>query len=433
MRLTRLLGPLSSRNYRLYFGGQIVSLIGSWMSQTAAMWLVYHLSSSAFLLGLVGFASLAPIFVLGPFAGVWVDRVNRHRLLVCTQAASMIQSFLLAAFALTNTIDIPHILVLSLVQGIINAIDMPVRQAMVVEFVEKKEHLGNAIALNSSLFNLARLVGPAIGGFVVAAFGVGICFLIDGLSFLAVIMALLLMRLRPQVPRHTIKHPWVELREGFKYAFGFPPISALIMLVAAFSATGFSYSVLMPIFARDVFNGDARMLGYLMSASGIGAVIGALYLGTRSTVRGLGNVITIGGTLMATGVTCFALSHWLPLSFACLTLAGMGGVLLMASSNTLVQTLVDDDKRGRVMSMFAMAFTGTMPVGNLIAGSVANSVGARPTLIFSGITCLVVVSVFYSKLPKLREAAAPILARLDVSQVSPVAFPTEDKHPPKAD
>lgn len=419
MRLARLLGPLSSRNYRLYFAGQIVSLMGTWMSQTAAMWLVYHLSSSPFQLGLVGFASLAPTFFLGPLAGVWVDRVNRHKLLVATQVASMIQSFLLAAFTLGNIIDVPHIIALSLLQGVINAIDMPVRQAMVVEFVENREHLGNAIALNSSLFNLARLVGPAIGGFIIAAFGAGICFLIDGFSYLAVIIALLAMRLRPQVPKAVTKHPWHELREGMHYAFGFRPIKALIMLVAAFSATGFAYTVLMPVFAKDVFSGDAKTLGWLMSSSGVGALLGALYLGTRTTVRGLGDVITFGGVLLALGVSGFAESPWLPLSMVCLACAGAGGVLLMASSNTLVQTFVDDDKRGRVMSLFTMAFTGTVPLGNLAAGAIANRIGAANTLILSGLSCLVVIIVFYRKLPSLREAAAPILARLDVSEVTP--------------
>ena len=425
MRLKRLLGPLGSRNYRLYFGGQIVSLMGTWMSQTASMWLVYHLSSSPFLLGLVGFASLAPTFFLGPLAGVWVDRVNRHKLLVATQTASMIQSFLLAAFALTNTIDVPHIIALSLLQGVINAIDMPVRQAMVVEFVENREHLGNAIALNSSLFNLARLVGPAVGGFIIAGFGAGICFLIDGFSYLAVIFALLAMKLKPQVPKAVTKHPWIELREGFHYAFGFAPIKALILLVAAFSATAFSYSVLMPVFAKDVFHGDAKVLGLLMSASGIGALLGALYLGTRTTVRGLGDVITFGGIILGIGVIGFSFSPWLAPSLLCLALAGTGGVLLMASSNTLVQTFVEDDKRGRVMSLFTMAFTGTVPLGNLVAGAVADRVGAAATLRMSGILCLGIVAVFYRQLPRLREAAAPILAKLETVKVTPPPVPEE--------
>ncbi|MCB1125787.1 MAG: MFS transporter [Verrucomicrobiae bacterium] len=414
---------LQSRNYRLFFTGQMVSLMGTWMSQTASLWLVYHLSSSPFLLGLVGFVSLVPIFFLAPVAGVLIDRVNRHRLLVGTQVASMLQSFALAALALTGTITVTHLVLLSLAQGFINALDMPTRQALVVAFVERKEHLGNAIALNSSLFNLARLTGPAIAGFLIAAIGPGMCYLLDGLSYAAVVGALLAMRLRRRPPREGVRHPWVELKQGFHYAFGFVPIGALILLVAAISATGFSYTVLTPMFARDVFHGDARTLGWLMSCSGVGALAGALYLGSRRTVRGLGRVIAFGGSAMGLGLIGFALSRWLPLSLPCLTLVGMGGVLLMASSNTLVQTMVQDDMRGRVMSIFSMAFTGTMPLGNLLAGYVAGRVGPAVTLAGSGALCILIALVFLRAIPRLRAAAAPVLAKLDPSEVEPVLPP----------
>jgi MFS family permease len=422
----QLFTALSSRNYRLFFTGQIISLVGSWMTTTASLWLVYHLSSSAFLLGVVGFAGTIPIFFLAPFAGVWVDRVNRHRLLVATQVCSMLQSFALAAFALTGTIGIPHLIVLSLVQGVINAVDMPTRQAVVVEFVERKEHLGNAIALNSSLFNLARLIGPALAGFVIAGFGPGMCYLVDGLTYVAVIVALLAMRLPERPARRVQQHPWVELRQGFHYAFSFAPIRALIVLVAAISAIGFSYTVLTPIFAKDVFHGDARMLGYLMSASGIGALSAALYLGSRTTIRGLGKVIAFGGAAMGVGLIGFAWSRWLPLSLACLTLTGMGGVLLMASSNTLVQTLVDDDKRGRVMSIFGMAFTGTMPVGNLLVGFLAHKWGTTVTLAGCGVICIVIAGLFFRSIPKLRAAAAPTFAKLDTAVFEPIVHPMSE-------
>jgi MFS family permease len=398
----------------------MVSLTGTWMSQTASLWLVYHLSSSPFLLGLVGFVSLIPIFFLAPLAGVLVDRVNRHRLLVGTQVASMLQSFALAGLALTGVITVTHLVLLSLARGFINALDMPTRQALVVDFVERKEHLGNAIALNSSLFNLARLTGPAIAGFLIAAIGPGMCYLLDGVSYAAVLGALLSMRLPPRPPRRAVRHPWVELKQGFRYAFGFVPIGALIVLVAAISATGFSYTVLTPMFARDVFQGDARTLGWLMSSSGVGALAGALYLGTRRTVRGLGRVIAFGGSSMGVGLIGFALSRWLPLSLPCLTLVGMGGVLLMASSNTLVQTMVEDDKRGRVMSIFSMAFTGTMPLGNLLAGFVAGRVGPATTLAVSGTLCIIIALLFLRTIPRLRAAAAPVLAKLDTSEVEPV-------------
>lgn len=426
MRLTQLFSALQSRNYRLFFAGQMISLFGTWMTQTASLWLVYHLSSSPFLLGVVGFASQIPIFFLAPFAGVWVDRVNRHRVLVGTQVCSMFQSLALAALALTHTITVLHLIVLSLVQGMINALDMPTRQALVVEFVERREHLGNAIALNSSLFNLARLLGPAAAGFVIAGVGPGMCYLLDGLTYLAVIGALLAMRLREPRAQRVTQHPWIELQQGFHYAFGFAPIRAVIGLVAAVSAIGFAYTVLTPIFARDVFFGDARTLGYLMSASGVGALSGALYLSTRRTVRGLGRVIASGGAGMGLGLIGFAASRWLPLSLACLTLAGMGGVLLMASSNTLVQTLVDDDKRGRVMSIFAMAFTGTMPVGNLLAGYVAARWGAPMTLMASGSICIVIAGMFFRSIPRLRAAAAPTLAKLDPVMFEPIVHPVSE-------
>lgn len=425
MRFTPLFSALRSRNYRLFFAGQIISLLGTWMTQTASLWLVYHLSSSAFLLGATGFASQIPIFFLAPVAGVWADRVNRHRLLIGTQVCSMIQSFTLAAFALSHTIGVSHLIVLSLVQGLINAVDMPVRQALVVEFVERKEHLGNAIALNSSLFNLARLIGPALAGFVIAAFGPGWCYFVDGLTYVAVIAALLAMRLPKRSGLHARQHPWIELRQGFHYAFGFAPISALILLVAAISAIGFSYTVLTPIFARDVFRGDARTLGYLMSASGIGAFSGAVYLAMRTTVRGLGNVITFGGAAMGAGLIAFAWSRWLPLSLVSLTFTGMGGVLLMASSNTLVQSMVDDDKRGRVMSIFSMAFTGTMPVGNLLAGFIAGRWGTFETLTASGAICIVIAAFFFRAIPRLRAQAAPVLARLDPAVFEPIVHPAE--------
>jgi MFS family permease len=423
MALPRYLSAFASRNYKLYFAGQVISLIGTWMTQTASLWLVYHLSNSAFLLGLVGFASQIPMFVLAPFAGVWIDRVNRHQLLIVTQVLSMLQSFALAAFALSHTINATILVVMSLVQGLINAFDLPTRQAVVVEFIEKKEHLGNAIALNSSMFNLARLIGPAIAGFVIAGFDAGGCYLIDGISYVAVIAGLLAMRFPKKAEKRIMQHPWVELREGFHYAFGFAPIRALIFVVALISFSGYSYAVLMPIFAKDVFKGDARVLGYLMSAVGVGALIGASYLGNRKSVRGLGKVIAFGGLSMGLGLIGFSLSRFLPLSLACLTMTGLGGVLLMASSNTLLQAMVDDSKRGRVMSIFTMAFTGTTPLGNLVMGAIAEKFSAWLALTISGTTCVIVVFIFYRQLPRLRAAAAPLLEKLELAPAEPVLYP----------
>ena len=323
MKWPRVLSALESRNYRLFFVGQMVSLVGTWMSQTASLWLVYHLSSSPFLLGVVGFASQAPIFFLAPIAGVLADRVNRHRLLVCTQVLSMLQSFVLAALALTGRISPAWLVALSFAQGVINGIDLPTRQALVVAFVNRREHLSNAIALNSSVFNLARLVGPAIGGFTVAAYGAGVCYVIDGFSYAAVIVSLLLMRMALPTPRTNVRHPLAELHEGFTSAFSFRPMRVLILTLATISAVGFSYSVLMPMFAHDVFGGDARVLGYLMSASGIGALLGAVYLGTRTTVRGLGTVVALGSALMGFGLLGFAFSKFLPWSLLSLGIVGL--------------------------------------------------------------------------------------------------------------
>jgi MFS family permease len=412
----RTLGALSSRNYRLYFGGQCISLIGTWMTQTASLWLVYHLSSSAFLLGMVGFASQVPIFFLAPFAGVWVDRMNRHRLLLVTQFLSMLQSFALAWLTFTGRIDPFYLVLLSLVQGVINAFDMPTRQALVVAFVERREHLGNAIALNSSMFNLARLIGPALGGLVVAAVGAAGCYLIDGFSYLAVLGSLLAMRIPPRAPGRERRHAWLEFREAFHYTFRLKPMRLLMLTIGAMSFFGFSYSVLTPIFARDVFHGDAKVLGYLMSASGIGALVGAGYLSTRTSIRGLGKVISLGGGLIALGLLSFALSRWLPLSLLAMSIAGAGGVLLMASSNTVLQTIVEEDKRGRVMSLFTMAFTGTAPLGNLAMGALANKISAPTTLVISSLFCAAIAFAFFRKLPEIRAAAAPILAKINLAE-----------------
>src|SRR5665213_142268 len=360
---------LNARNYRLFFFGQAISLIGTWMTTTAALWLAYHLSSSALMLGLIGFAGNAPIFLLAPFAGVWIDRVNRHRLLLLTQTLSMIQSLTIAVMTYEHVINMPWLVALMFLQGAINGVDMPVRQVMVVEFVERKEHLGNAIALNSTAFNLARLIGPAIAGFVIVLSGAAGCFLVDGLSYLAVIFCLLAMRLNTEMPSRKQQHPFQELREGFQYALGMRPIRAIMITVTLISFLGFSYAILTPIFAREIFHGDAKTLGYLMSSTGVGALLGASYLGSRTTVRGLGTVIAIGGSLMSAGLVTFGLSRWFPLSLAALALLGGGGVLVMASRNTVLQTLTDDARRGRVMSIFGMTFTGTMPHGNLVIGA----------------------------------------------------------------
>ena len=416
----RFLRALHARNYRLYFCGQVISLLGTWMTMTASLWLAYHLESSALLLGMVGFASQAPIFFLSPLAGVWVDRIDKRRLLLLTQSLSMLQSGALAAMTLTGTINIWSLIALNVVQGVINAFDLPTRQAFVIQMVDRREDLGNAIALNSSMFNLARLLGPAAGGLLIAAIGAGYCYLVDSISYVAVLISL--WRITPRVP---VFNPAVarvrgfgrslgELRDGIAYAFGFAPIGNVIWLVAATASTGFAAPVLLPILARDVFGGDARTLGWLMSASGVGALGGALYLSTRVTVRGLGDIMTGGGVAMGLGLIGCAFCRTLAPGACCLVFVGAGGVLLMASSNTIVQSLTEDDKRGRVMSLLVMAFTGTTPLGNLAIGALAGGrLGVRWTLVLAGVACALSAAIFFLRLPALRRFAAPILDKLD--------------------
>jgi len=336
-----MLRALRHRNYRLFFTGQTVSLIGTWMTRIATSWLVYRLTRSALLLGLVGFAGQIPSFLLAPFAGVLVDRWNRHRLLIVTQVLAMLQSAALAVLALTGIINIWHVLALCLFQGVINAFDMPARQAFVVEMVEKREDLGNAIALNSSMVNAARLLGPSIGGILIAAVGEGWCFFTDAVSYLAVIASLLLMRLvqRPHLVRE--RAPVLrELREGWSYVAGSPPIRSILLLLALVSLVGMPYTVLMPVFASEILHGGPHTLGFLMGAVGVGALAGAVFLAKRRTVVGLGKVIPIAAGLFGIGLIGFSLSRVLWLSLILLLLTGIGFMVNMAASNTLLQTLV---------------------------------------------------------------------------------------------
>jgi MFS family permease len=407
-RLKFLLRALSSRNYRLFFAGQLVSLIGSWLTSVATAWLVYRLTGSAFLLGLVGFAGQIPAFLLAPFAGVLVDRWRLRRTLVVTQTLAMIQSFLLAWFALRETITVHHILALSAFQGFINAFDIPARQAFVVEMVNRREDLPNAIALNSTMFNSARLLGPAVAGVVIAAVGEGWCFLADGISYFAVILALLAMHIQPKPPRKPSKKVLLELREGFTAVFGFPPMRALVMILALISLAGFPYSTLMPIFASKILHGGPKTLGYLVGASGIGALCGALFLASRKNVLGLGRVISIAAATFGLFLIAFAWSRNFYLSLCIMPITGCALITQNAACNTLMQTLTDDDKRGRVMSFFTMAFMGTAPIGSLIAGALAQRIGAPLTLTIGGAVCVLGAATFEFHRPRMRKLVEPI-------------------------
>lgn len=380
----------------------------------AISWLVYHLTNSALLLGLVGFFSQIPSFVLTPFTGVFVDRWNRHRILVITQTLSMIQAFALAFLTLTGTINILSIILLSLSLGLINAFDMPARQAFVIETVEKKEDLPNAIALNSSLVNVARFIGPAVAGLLVAAVGEGFCFLINGISYVAVIIALLAMKVDKITKRVSINNIPKEIKEGFKYSFGFAPIRSILLLLGLVSLIGMPYLVLMPIFAKDILHGGAQTLGFLMAAAGIGALVGGIYLASRKSVLGLVKILTFATGIFGLGLIIFAFSKNLYFSLSMMLVSGFGMLLQIAASNTLLQTITEDDKRGRVMSFFTMAFMGMSPFGNLIAGAMADKIGAPNTVLISGGICIIGAIIFLTRLPSLRKIIHPLYVKMGI-------------------
>jgi MFS family permease len=413
-RLASTLRALHHRNFRLFTTGQSISLVGTWMQQVAVGWLVYRLTQSPLLLGLVSFASLAPGFVIAPFAGVLADRHDKRRIVTLTQVVMMLQALALALLILTGQVTIGWILALMTLLGIATGFDIPARQAFLIDMVDDRADLPNAIALNSSIFNAARLVGPACAGFAIAAIGEGWVILLNGLSYAAVLAALSMMRLRPPPPLPPREPVLRRLADGFRYAFGFPPIRALLLLVATISLLGVPFSVLLPIIATEVLGGGPRTLGLLMAATGFGALAGTLYLAARGTVRGLGRVIVITATLFGTALVLLALARHILIALPLLALAGFGMMAQMASSNTVLQTVVDDDKRGRVMSFYTMAFMGTAPFGSLLMGAVATHIGAHWTIGLGGAACIIGAFVFGSRLPGLRQQVEPIYRRLGV-------------------
>jgi MFS family permease len=424
---------LKYRNYRLFFGGQLISLIGTWMQQVALIWLVYRMTNSPFLLGVVGFSGQMPSFVLSPVAGVLADRLNRHRILVLTQTLSLVQASILAALTLSGSLAVWHVIVLSLFLGIINAFDIPTRQAFLLEMIEKREDLSNAIALNSSMFNAARLLGPSIAGIVIAALGEGLCFLLNAVSYLAVIGALLAMKLTPRQPEKNPESVLSAVADGFRYVFRFAPIRSILLLLALVSIMGMPFTVLMPIFARDILHGGPHTLGFLMGSIGVGALTGALILASRKNAVGLTRWIPAASGLFGAGLVAFSLSSTAWLSIGLLFFVGLGMMVQMASSNTILQTIADDDKRGRVMSFYTVSFMGMAPFGSLLAGSLAGTIGAPQTLLISGIACILGAAVFTANLPVLRKQIRPIYVKLGLvpersgalPKVSEVAIPPE--------
>jgi MFS family permease len=411
--LSNLLRALRSRNYRLFFAGQLISLIGTWLTQVATSWLVYRITKSTLMLGIVSFAGQIPAFALAPFAGVLVDRWNLHKTLIVTQTLAMLQSLALAYFTLTGHITVWHILVLYLFQGLVNAVDIPARQSFIVQLVEKREDLSNAIALNSSMVNMARLIGPSLAGIIIAATNEGICFLIDGISYLAVIISLLAMHITRSPRKGAHNHVLDDLTAGIRYAFGFKPIRAPLLLLALVSLVGAPYSILMPVFATDILHGGPKTLGFLMAASGIGALAGALYLASRKSIIGMGKWIAGGAAGFGLGLILFAYSRSLALSIPMMAVTGFCMITAMASVNTVLQTITEDHMRGRVMALFTMCFMGMMPLGSLLAGELArpDRLGPSLTLALGGVTCILGGAFFARNLPAIRKLARPILVQ----------------------
>lgn len=405
---------LRHRNFKLFFAGQSISLIGTWMTRVATSWLVYRLTGSALLLGVVGFAGQIPTFLLAPFAGVLVDRLNRRKMLVWTQALAGLQSLALAGLTLAKVITIHEVIWLSVLQGLINAFDMPGRQAFLIQMVEDKQDLGNAIALNSSMVNVARLIGPALAGFVIAGVGEGYCFLIDGISYLAVIASLLMMRVNIAQARRAATSMLEQLKEGWTYVRGFPPIRTILLLFALISLMGMPFMVLMPIFASEVLHGGPHTLGFLLGASGVGALISAISLALRKTVRGLTTMIQISAALFGVGLICFGLSRILLLSMLLMVVVGFGMMQGLAASNTVIQTLVPEDKRGRVMSYYTMAFVGMAPFGSLLAGGLAHRMGAPHAVMITGAFCLAGSLWFTTQLKSIRKIMRPIYVEMGI-------------------
>jgi MFS family permease len=407
------LRALRHRNFRLFTTGQSLSLIGTWMQQVAVGWLVYRLTGSAFLLGLVGFVSQVPAFLLAPFAGELADRYNRHRIVIITQSVMMVQALVLATLVLSGNVTIGWILLLMALLGAASGFDIPARQSFLIDMVGDREDLPNAIALNSSIFNAARLVGPALAGFAIAAVGEGLVILVNGVSYVFVLAGLFSMRLDPH--QHVRAHGAMlrRVREGFSYAWRFPPIRTVLLLVATVSIVA-GFNVLLPIIATDVLGGGPRTLGLLTSATGLGALTGALFLASRRTVVGLGRVILVSATIFGTALVLLGFARSVLVALPLLALAGFGLMAQMASSNTVLQTIVDDDKRGRVMSLYTMAFIGMSPIGSLVLGWAASRIGAPTAIAIGGGICLLAAFVFGRRLPYLREIVRPIYARLGI-------------------
>ncbi|HVT04391.1 MAG TPA: MFS transporter [Thermoanaerobaculia bacterium] len=408
MAVIQTFRALQHRNFRLFFFGQMISLIGTWMQSVAQSWLIYRMTGSSALLGLVAFCSQFPMFLAAPIGGTVADRQDRRRILIFTQVASMVLALILAALTLSHAIRQWHIFVLAALLGVVNGFDIPVRQSFFVHMVGR-EDLMNAIALNSSIFNGARIVGPAIAGILVAAIGEGWCFLLNAVSYVAVIAGLLMMRVPKHEKPERSRSSTDELVDGFRFIRSAKPIVALLMLLGLVSFMGMPYSVLMPIFADRILHGGARGLGYLMCASGLGALTASVLLAARPSLRGLGRWVSVAAASFGLSLIAFGFSERFWLSALLLVPVGFSMMLQMASSNTLIQAMVPDAFRGRVMAVYSMMFSGMAPLGSLLAGVLAQRIGAPSTVAAGGIVCIAGAALFHRRLPGLRTEARVLI------------------------
>ncbi len=410
------LRALRHRNFRLFLTGQIFALIGYWIQMVAQSWLLYRLTGSATLLGVLAFAGSVPILLLAPLAGLWSDRCNLHRAMFATQLLELLQAATLAALALAGIIAPWHIITLSMLLGILVAIELPIRHAYLLELVDGKEDLPNAIALTSLMANSGRLVGPAIAGILIGVLSEAHCFLINALSYIAVVISFLLIRSRPR-PREAVSTPLLAgLREGFSYAWHTLPIRALLLALAVVAFVATPYSALMPVMVREVFGGGAEDMGFLMGASGLGAISGTLYLASRANARGLVRLIIIAGLAAGTALVLFANAPSTRYALPLLVIVGFGILVTSVSVNMILQTIVDDDKRGRVMSLYTVAFLGIAPFGALAAGALADIVGPRTTITVGGLCCVAAALILARKRHAIRAGIRPIYERLGIAR-----------------
>jgi MFS family permease len=408
-------GALKYRNFRLFVVGQSISLVGTWMQQVAMGWLVYRLTGSVVLLGLLAFYGQIPGFLLSPIAGVYTDRWDLRRTITVTQTLAMLQATVLAALVLTHKVEVWHVVALSVGLGVVTAFDVPARQSFLIQMVEGRKDLPSAISLNSSMFNAARVVGPAIAGYTIAAVGEGICFALNAASYLAVLASLMAMRLPPRPPAAPARNLLVELGEGFRYVFGFAPVRDILLLLFVVNLASMPLtSVLLPVFAKIELGGAADTFGLLTAALGGGALLCALRMAFRKSVRGLGRQIGLGAALFGLGLVAFSLSHVVWISMLLLVLTGFALMLETTASNTIVQTIVDDAMRGRVMSFYAMAFFGVGPFGSLLAGWLTKYLGAPRVAQLAGAAVVAAAAWFATRLPALREHIRPIYRRIGI-------------------